>query len=125
MATYCGQNKGAEKAERIKIGIIKALMITSVWSFIVILMSYTIAPQLIYMVTGSEINEVISTAEKYLKINTIFYFIPGAISILRNAMQGIGDRCNSCYFKLSGTYRKDCCSNFYCSLYSIFWNHYF
>ena len=92
MATYCGQNKGAEKAERIKIGIIKALMITSVWSFIVILMSYTIAPQLIYMVTGSEINEVISTAEKYLKINTIFYFIPGAISILRNAMQGIGDR---------------------------------
>ncbi|MFR9019565.1 MAG: MATE family efflux transporter, partial [Fusobacterium sp.] len=45
-----------------------------------------------YMVTGSRITEVIDTAEKYLKINTIFYFVPGVISILRNAMQGIGDK---------------------------------
>ena len=92
MATYCGQNKGARKPERIKEGILKALFITSTWSLIVILMSYTIAPKLIYLVTGSRVEEVINTAEKYLKINTIFYFVPGAISILRNAMQGIGDR---------------------------------
>lgn len=92
MATYCGQNKGARKPERIKEGILKALFITSTWSLIVILMSYTIAPKLIYLVTGSRVEEVINTAEKYLKVNTIFYFVPGAISILRNAMQGIGDR---------------------------------
>ena len=92
MATYCGQNKGAGKFKRIKEGILKAVFITSVWSLIVIFMSYTIAPQLVYMVTGSRIIEVIDTAEKYLKINTIFYFVPGAISILRNAMQGIGDK---------------------------------
>ncbi len=92
MATYCGQNKGAGKFKRIKEGILKAYFITCVWSLLVIFMSYTIAPQLVYLVTGSRIPEVIDTAEKYLKINTIFYFVPGAISILRNAMQGIGDR---------------------------------
>lgn len=92
MATYCGQNKGAGKPERIKEGIWKALMITSLWSFLVILLSYTAAPWLIYMVTGSRISEVTATAEKYLKINTVFYFVPGAIAILRNTMQGIGDR---------------------------------
>ena len=92
MATYCGQNKGAGKFKRIKEGILKAYFITCVWSLLVIFMSYTIAPQLVYLVTGSRIPEILNTAEKYLKANTIFYFVPGAISILRNAMQGIGDK---------------------------------
>ena len=92
MATYCGQNKGAGKFKRIKEGILKAYFITCIWSLLVIFMSYTIAPQLVYLVTGSRIPEILNTAEKYLKVNTIFYFVPGAISILRNAMQGIGDR---------------------------------
>ena len=105
MATYCGQNKGAGKNERIKKGIISALIITSVWSLIVIIMSYSIAPKLIYMVTGSKIQEILDTAENYLKLNTIFYFIPGAISVLRNAMQGIGDRVTpviSSFLELAG-----------------------
>lgn len=92
MATYCGQNKGAGKFERIKEGIWKALIINFSWSLLVILLSYTIAPKLIFMVTGSRVPEVINTAEKYLKVNTIFYFVPGTISVLRNAMQGIGDK---------------------------------
>ena len=91
MATYCGQNKGANEPERIKKGIWEALFITWGWSVIVIIFSYTIAPFLIYMVTGTTNREIILTSQKYLKINTIFYFVPATISILRNAMQGIGD----------------------------------
>ena len=91
MATYCGQNKGANEPERIKKGIWEALFITWGWSVIVIILSYTIAPFLIYMVTGTTNKEIILTSQKYLKINTIFYFVPATISILRNAMQGIGD----------------------------------
>jgi putative MATE family efflux protein len=91
MATYCGQNKGANEPERIKKGIWEALFITWGWSVIVIILSYTIAPFLIYMVTGTTNREIILTSQKYLRINTIFYFVPATISILRNAMQGIGD----------------------------------
>lgn len=91
MATYCGQNKGANEPERIKKGIWQALFITWGWSVVVIVLSYTIAPFLIYMVTGTTNKEIILTSQKYLRINTIFYFVPATISILRNAMQGIGD----------------------------------
>ena len=91
MATYCGQNKGANEPERIKKGIWQSLFITWGWSVIVIILSYTIAPFLIYMVTGTTNKEIILTSQKYLRINTIFYFVPATISILRNAMQGIGD----------------------------------
>lgn len=91
MATYCGQNRGAGEIGRIKLGIWQSLVITWVWSLFVIVLSYTIAPLLVYMVTGSRNPEIVMTAEKYLKINTPFYFFPAAISILRNSMQGIGD----------------------------------
>lgn len=91
MATYCGQNKGAREYGRIKKGIWQALYITWIWCVLVLILSYTISPQLIYLVTGTKIDEIIITAEKYLKINTIFYFVPAAICILRNAMQGVGD----------------------------------
>lgn len=91
MATYCGQNRGARQPERIKTGIWQALCITWVWTLFVILLSYTIAPFLIYLVTGTKNSEIIEVSQQYLKINTIFYFVPAAISILRNAMQGIGD----------------------------------
>ena len=43
------------------------------------------------MVTGTSFEEIVKTAEKYLRINTLFYFVPTVIAILRNAMQGIGD----------------------------------
>lgn len=91
VATYCGQNKGAKKYERIKIGTYQAVYISWVWVVLVIILSYTISPQLVYLVTGSSIPEIIDTAEKYLKFNTIFYFVPVVIVVLRNVMQGIGD----------------------------------
>lgn len=91
MATYCGQNRGARQPERIKTGIWQALFITWIWCGFIIILCYFFAPNLIYLVTGTKNYEIIATSEKYLRINTIFYFVPASISILRNAMQGIGD----------------------------------
>lgn len=91
MATYCGQNRGARQPERIKTGIWQALFITWIWCGFIIILCYSFAPNLIYLVTGTKNYEIIATSEKYLRINTIFYFVPASISILRNAMQGIGD----------------------------------
>lgn len=91
MATYCGQNRGARQPERIKTGIWQALFITWIWCGFIIILCYSFAPNLIHLVTGTKNYEIIATSEKYLRINTIFYFVPASISILRNAMQGIGD----------------------------------
>lgn len=91
MATYCSQNLGAGKIERIKAGIWRALILSWIWCGIVIVICYSIVPTLIYMVTGSTTAEILNTATKYLHINCIFYFVTVVISVLRNSLQGMGD----------------------------------
>lgn len=91
MTTYCGQNLGAKKYSRIRKGLVQIILITWGWCLLVILASYTIAPLLIKAVTASDIPEIIDTATKYLRINSVFYFVPAVISIVRSSMQGIGD----------------------------------
>lgn len=91
MATYCGQNLGAGKIRRIKQGLVGVIGVTWGWCILVIIASYTVAPQLIKMVTGSNEAEVINTASFYLRVNTVLYFVPAVICIVRNAMQGLND----------------------------------
>lgn len=91
MATYCGQNMGAGKIDRIRAGIRQALLITWIWAIGMITLSYTAAPWLIWLVTGSYNPAVLTNASWYLKTDSLFYFAPAAISVLRNGLQGMGD----------------------------------
>lgn len=91
MTTFCGQNLGAGKIDRIKEGIFKALLIVWGWCALVVIASYTIAPMLIKAVTATEIDEVVETASLYLRVDTILYFVTAVITTLRNSLQGIGD----------------------------------
>ena len=91
MATYCGQNMGAGKIERVKQGIRLAIFYTFIWSVLTAVASYTIGDWLVYLVTGSHNKAVILNATNYLKFDTLFYFVTTLICILRNAMQGLGD----------------------------------
>lgn len=91
MATFCGQNLGAGKNDRIKKGLWRVIWITWVWCAGMIILAYTVAPVLVHLITDTTQVKVIATASLYLRMNTILYFIPAVICILRNAMQGIGD----------------------------------
>ena len=88
MATYCGQNIGAGKVDRVKKGI---RLYTCIWCTLVIIASYTIGGWLVYLVTGSSNDAVIVNATNYLKFDTIFYYVTAVICIVRNAMQGLGE----------------------------------
>lgn len=92
MATYCSQNLGANKPERIKKGLWQALIMAWIWCALVVVASYTIAPSLIRGITATKIDEVVETGSLYLRIDTLLYFVPAAICIIRNSLQGIGDR---------------------------------
>lgn len=92
MATFCGQNMGAGKIDRIKKGMKLAIIYTCVWSTLEMIASYTIGPQLVYMVTGTHKDAVIINATNYLKFDTIFYYVTAVICVVRNVMQGIGDQ---------------------------------
>lgn len=92
MATYCGQNYGAGEYQRIEKGIRIAVFYTMIWCVVVLFISYTLSPQMIYMITGSHNQEIIQNASDYLKFDTTFYFVVAIIFVLRNSLQGIGDR---------------------------------
>ena len=91
MATFCGQNLGAGKNDRIKKCLWRVIWITWAWCAGMIILAYTVAPVLVHLITDTTQVKVIATASLYLRMNTILYFIPAVICILRNAMQGIGD----------------------------------
>lgn len=91
LATYCGQNLGAKEYERIRKGMRDTILFSFGWCAAVLVIVYTIGPWMIRLITASLESEIISTAVLYLKINSVFYFLPAVICILRNSMQGFGD----------------------------------
>ena len=92
MATYCGQNYGARRFDRIRQGIRASLIIAAVWAVVVFLICHTIEGKLIQVVASTTNPDVIYWGSTYLKVDMSFIVICGVIVILRNSMQGFGDR---------------------------------
>lgn len=91
-ATMASQNYGAGLISRVKQSIWKATLLTWGWSAVVIAVSWLCTPFLVHLVTGISDAEIVSTVEKYLKINTAFYGILTIVIIFRNALQGVDDK---------------------------------
>lgn len=91
LATYCGQNLGAQEYGRMKQGIRDTILFSFCWYLFVLLIVFTLSPMIINLITASQEPEIIDNAVLYLKVNASFYFLPAIICILRNSMQGFGD----------------------------------
>ncbi|MDO4330250.1 MAG: MATE family efflux transporter [Lachnospiraceae bacterium] len=91
MATYCGQNIGAGRLDRIRQGLRHSLMISAVWAVGMIVLCYTAAPAMVHLVTGSVNEEIMYTASLYLKVNSVLFFVTAVICIVRNALQAMGE----------------------------------
>ena len=91
MATYCSQNLGADRWDRIHEGMKAGYWITCLWCVAVLIIVYTLAPTLICMITGSSDLVMIHAATQYLRIDSILYVLVAVIFVQRNSMQGIGD----------------------------------
>ena len=91
MATFCGQNYGAKRFDRIKEGIRTALIINAIWIVLVQITSWTVCPLLIKAITAVDTKEVISNAVLYQRFDTSFYAIAAMVTVFRNSLQGMGD----------------------------------
>ena len=91
-ATFSSQNLGARQIDRIKAGIKRAILLIWIWSAVVIILCYLFTPFFVKLLTGTSNQDIINTAYAYMKFNAPFYFILCILIVLRNAMQGIGDR---------------------------------
>ncbi len=92
MATYSGQNYGAKRFDRIRQGIRSSLIIVACWAVIVFIICHTVEGRLIQFVASTTDPGVIYWGSTYLKYDMSFIAVCGVIVILRNSMQGFGDR---------------------------------
>ena len=86
------QNLGAGKYERIRKGILTSILMGWVWCVLCIITSYTVVPTFVKMLISSDNRKVIDTATLYLRVDSLLYFVTAMITIIRNSLQGIGDR---------------------------------
>lgn len=92
LATYCGQNFGARRFDRIKKGIIDSNVVLFFWCLFSAVVLFFFSKFLVARVTASSDPEVLNTAQKYLRVNSALYFVPSIICTVRQSMQGFGDR---------------------------------
>jgi len=91
MATYCGQNYGAARYDRIRQGMKSVLLLGIIWDGIVFILAHTVSPYLIRFITSSDNEEIIYWGTTYLRVDMSFLPVCLFIVILRNCMQGFGD----------------------------------
>lgn len=96
MATYCGQNRGAGKYTRIRVGIRQSLVMSMIYCVASALaVSFLGGAMTVLFVSSNqtspeELKEIIGLSVKYLRVNGMFYPVLGVLFILRNALQGMG-----------------------------------
>lgn len=90
MATYCGQNLGAQRPDRIREGVFKCTVISMIFcvigAFIVI---FAGQPFVSLFVTGDQ-PVVMQQAQIYLNTIAVFFPALGLLFIYRNVLQGVG-----------------------------------
>ena len=89
-STFASQNYGAKKMDRVKKGITTGILIAMGWSVFAFIFAYNFSEPIVRLLTGSENDFIISTAVRYITINTLFFAVLSILLILRSSLQGIG-----------------------------------
>ena len=91
MATYCGQNLGAARMDRIRSGVRQALLITTVYAVasLVILHFADVSIMSLFLDIRAE-GKIVSLAQEYLWWNSLFFVELGALIVWRYSIQGLG-----------------------------------
>ena len=89
MATYCGQNLGAKRLQRIKTGVNDAMWIMMAY-FVLTVIIYPFADEMMMIFVNGKEQEVIANAAQLMRISNWFYPSLGVLVILRYSIQGLG-----------------------------------
>ena len=92
ITTFTSQNFGARQYNRIVEGLRKGALVTIIWSVLICITLFFASPYLNELITGSNDEELIYQASLYLKISSAFYPFLAILLVLRNALQGLGQK---------------------------------
>lgn len=90
MATYCGQNYGAGKTERINMGLRASFFMVCLYCIFCFIVLHLFARHIIYLFVDFHEYEIIEKANQFI-VTSCTYFIPlGLLCLLRYSIQGLG-----------------------------------
>lgn len=90
MATYCGQNIGAQRLDRIGLGLRSAIKIMLVYFVFTLLIILPFAEQMMMLFVDAQETAIIDNASLFMRIAAYFYPVLGLLTILRYSIQGLG-----------------------------------
>ncbi len=89
LATYCGQNYGAMKKDRMILGYRKSMLLMATFTAIMVPLIFIFGSQITSIFVNDP--EVIEMGTRGLRIGSIFYIFLGMIYIVRGILNGVGD----------------------------------
>jgi len=89
LSTYAGQNLGAKRMDRIKLGIKKGMLLMGVFSLVMIPVMQFFSEPIVEMFVNEA--EVITYGGAGLRITSWFYLALGTIYVIRGTLNGVGD----------------------------------
>ena len=92
LTTFTSQNLGANRPQRIQRGIYLGSMVAIIWTICVAITLFFASPALNELISGSTEPELISNASLYNRISSAFYPVLAVLLVLRNSLQGLGQK---------------------------------
>lgn len=90
MATYCAQNRGAGRIDRIKEGFKSATCMGFIYSIIAGALIFFFGKYMTYLFVSEDISEVIGYVDTYLRCISLFFIPLTIVNVHRNGIQGMG-----------------------------------
>lgn len=90
MATYCAQNRGAGRIDRIKEGFRSATCMGFIYSIIAGALIFFFGKYMTYLFVSEDISEVIGYVDTYLRCISLFFIPLTIVNVHRNGIQGMG-----------------------------------
>lgn len=91
LSAFVGQNIGANKPERVKVGIYTTLFMSTIFALVIMVITILWGDILMKLFINESEMAVIMYGERYLTIVSSFYVVFSAMFVLHGAMRGAGD----------------------------------
>ena len=89
LSTYTGQNYGANKMDRVRVGYRKSVMLMVIFSIIMLPVIQLLGDNITRIFVKEE--DVIAMGGAALRITSLFYVMLGMIYVVRGVLNGLGD----------------------------------
>lgn len=90
MATYCGQNIGAGRLDRVKSGLKAASGLMMLYFVITFALIFPFSDEMMSLFVDPSQTQIVDLASRYMRISNLFYPVLGMLTILRYSIQGLG-----------------------------------